>query len=61
VRLLAGRRGNLTFAETLARLRCDRCRRNLQGPVYLCASPHRAFQAGGAPDWSIELVPPPRK
>jgi len=57
VRLLAERRGNFTFAETLTRLRCDRCRRKLQGPVYLCASPQREFQGGAAPDWSIELVP----
>ena len=56
----AKRSGNLTFAELLARLRCEKCRRKMPGPVYLCASQHREFQGGAAPDWSLEVVPPPR-
>jgi hypothetical protein len=32
----------------------------MRGPVYLCAGHQREFQGGAAPDWSLELVPPPR-
>ena len=60
VRLLAERSGNLTIAELLARLRCEKCRRKMRGPVYLCAGHQREFQGGAVPDWSLELVPPPR-
>jgi hypothetical protein len=60
VRMLAERSGNLTFAELLARLRCEKCRSKMRGPVYLCAGHQREFQGGSAPDWSLELVPPPR-
>lgn len=60
VRLLAERRGNPTFAETLARLRCSTCGGKAQGPVYLCAGQSREFHGGGPPDWSIMIVPPPK-
>jgi hypothetical protein len=60
IRLLVSERGNPTFAETLVRMRCNKCGSKLKGPVYLCASHNRKFQGGGAPDWSIELIPAPR-
>jgi len=53
---LAGRRGNLTFAEP-RHLRCDRCRK-LQGSVYLCASLTGSSKTRCA-DWSIALCRAP--
>jgi len=58
VRLLAARGGNLTFAQTLDRLRCEQCRQKLRGPVYLIAGHNRAFCHGAPPDWSLEIMPP---
>jgi len=59
VRLLA-KRGNPTFRETLARLRCKAGGGRPRGPVYLCAGQVRAFSGGGPPDWSIQIAPGPR-
>ena len=44
-----------SFAEVLAKLRCQKCRKP-RAPVYLCAG-HRAFTMGAPADWAIELVP----
>ena len=59
-RLLASKFGNVTFAELLPRLVCEQCRRHF-APVYVVAGFHREFCHGGAPSWSIELVPVPRE
>jgi len=58
LRVLTSHYGDPTFAEILRRLRCRRCRRP-PAPVYLCAG-HREHNNGAAPDWAVELVPPPR-
>ncbi len=60
VRLLIEQHGDRTFAEVLARLKCKSCRQ-APAPVYLVAGHQRTFCYGGPPDWSLELVPPPRK
>jgi hypothetical protein len=58
VRLLAEKCGNVTFAEVVGRLRCEKCHRFKPAPVYLCAG-HRRHYGGAAADWAIELVPVP--
>ena len=47
-------RGDRTFAEVLAKLRCQKCRKP-RAPVYRAG--HRAFTMGAPADWAIELVP----
>jgi hypothetical protein len=61
IKLLADRRGNPTFEEVLARLRCSTCGCNPRGPVYLCAGHAREFNSGGPPDWSIQILPRPER
>jgi hypothetical protein len=60
VRLLIKRKGDMTFESFLSRLRCKRCGRPRPAPVYLVAGHHRTARYGPDPDWSIELVPPPK-
>jgi hypothetical protein len=55
IRMLLRDHGDLTFATTLARLRCQRCK-GAPAPVYLCAG-GREYAGGPASDWAIELVP----
>ncbi len=57
VRLLA-ERGNRPLRAVLEALRCSDCR-GKPAPVHLIAGRSRTFMGGGAPDWSLELVPAP--
>jgi hypothetical protein len=58
VRMLIERYGNLTFGDVLKQLRCGKCHRKAPAPVYLCASHHKGFMGGPAPDWNIVIAPP---
>ena len=58
VSLLIKRYGNLTFAGLLPRLKCERCKTK-PAPIYIVAGHHRTYY-GGLPDWTLELVPPPK-
>jgi hypothetical protein len=58
-RLMIQRHGDGSFREVLVRLRWKKCGA-LPAPVYLCSG-HRTHCMGGAPDWAVELVPPPKE
>lgn len=56
VTLLLRQIGDVAFADVLRWPRCGDCR-GKPAPVYVCATPHRTFNGGPAPDWAIELGP----
>jgi len=57
VKLLMAKRGDLTFRDVLARLKCPACG-GKPAPVYLSAG-HRQHSGGSPADWAIELIPTP--
>ncbi len=58
VTLLIDRRGDITFAELMYRLRCKGCD-GQPTSIFLCASSSRSAGFGLSPDWSLELRPSP--